>query len=414
MKFLNKINRSYFFILIISFLLLSVFLYAIILQIINNEAQEHLFEQAVLIEKEIKETGNIPNIYPIIETKQINSNKIPSEISIKTILIPDLEENEDEPYLELSKSISINNKKYKLSIRQSIVEKEDLLISIISSVLISLFILFLSIYFGNKKITKNLWQKFNDNLIQIEKYSFKQQDAIRLTETKIEEFDKLNKIIRNMTSKLSSDYQNLKEFTENISHELQTPLAVISMNLEEILQKELSDNILQKVYSSYQSVKKLSVLNQSLILLAKIDNQQFEICNTINFTELIDNKIAELKALFENKNISVEHKIISDFEINANSYLIDILINNILSNAIKHNIENGFVKVSTEQNKLEICNSVKENNLLTNKDIFTRFVKGNSDNFGLGLAIVKKICDSYNLSIEHFNDENTFCLTISK
>lgn len=414
MKFLNKINRSYFFILIFSFLTLSILMYFIILQIINEQTEERLYEQALLIEKEIKETGNIPNIYPIIEIKQVNFNTKTKNTEIKTVFITNQEENEDEPYLQLTKFITINGKNYKLDIRKSIVEKEDLISSIILSVLISLFLIFVLIYYVNKKITKSLWQKFNDNLFEMEKYSFKQLGVIPLTDTNIQEFDKLNEIVRNMTRKLSTDYQNLKEFTENISHELQTPLAVLSMNLEEILQKELSDNILQKVYSSYKSVKKLADLNQSLILLAKIDNQQFEIKHKINLKNLINNKITELKPLFENKKIRLEHKIVSNFEINSNPYLMDILINNILSNAVKHNIKNGFIQITTQQNKLEISNSGKENNLLDNRTIFNRFVKGNSENYGLGLAIVKKICDYSNLEIKYVNKKNIHSFIISR
>lgn len=414
MKFLTKINRIYFIILTISFIVLSISVYFIILQIMNEETEEHLYEQAILLEKEIKETGSIPNIYPIIETKLIvNNNKVQKAI-IKTVFIPDFEENEDEPYLELSKYITINNNTYNLKIRQSLLEKDDLLISIISSLLLILFLVFFVIFLGSKKSTKNLWFKFHDNLIQIENYSFMQNKPIKLSETKIEEFDKLNMIIQKMTSKLSSDYNSLKEFTENISHELQTPLSIISMNLEEVLQNKLPDYLLNKVYTSYQSIKKLAGLNQGLILLAKIENQQFRIDNTVTFNNLILKKITELKPLIENKNIHIEKKIISEFEINANLYLIEILINNLLSNAIKHNIDNGFIKIIIQNNKFKICNSGINSKTVIGNEIFNRFVKGNSQSYGLGLAIVKKICDIYNLKIEFVKDKSTFCLKIRK
>ena len=203
---------------------------------------------------------------------------------------------------------------------------------------------------------------------------------------------------------MKKDFLSLKEFTENASHEIQSPLAIASLNLQEILQLELNEESFRKVVTAINAIKRLSALNQNLLLLTKIENKQFTSSDLISFNELIKIKIQEFELLFKEKNIQITLDAKSDFSIKMNLHLAGILINNLLSNAINHNFNNGSISITLEQDEIRFCNT-GEANELRDETIFDRFVKGNSRSHGLGLAIVKQICESYNLKIRYYKNE---------
>jgi len=189
-------------------------------------------------------------------------------------------------------------------------------------------------------------------------------------------------------------------------------LAIASLNLEEILQLKLDEESFRKVVTAINAVKRLSALNQNLLLLTKIENNQFEASDFISFNKLIKIKIQEFELLFKEKNIQVSFISKSDFRVKMNIHLAGILINNLLSNAVNHNIDNGSISIIAEQNEIKFCNTGDANEL-TDETIFNRFVKGNSKSHGLGLAIVKQICDTHDLDI-HYSKNEYHCFTLNK
>ena len=154
--------------------------------------------------------------------------------------------------------------------------------------------------------------------------------------------------------------------------------------------------------ASISALKRLSSLNQSLILLAKIENKQFIFNTEISVNEIFTRKIQEFSVLFET----------NDFKIGINKQLAEIMIGNLLSNAINHNVNNGNIRIYVNSESFRICNT-GESNLFTNDTIFNRFVSGNSRSYGLGLAIVKKICETHNLDI-HYTRDDLHCFTIKQ
>jgi signal transduction histidine kinase len=245
-------------------------------------------------------------------------------------------------------------------------------------------------FFVGKKINKNVWTDFEHNLKLIENFSFSSREQMTLLESDIQEFDRLNRVVKKLTEKLQIDYFLLKEFTENASHEIQTPLSIALLNLDEILQKDLSEEVFKKVLATINSLKRLSSLNQGLILLTKIENKQFEANKYLIINKIIYNCLDEFIDLFESKKLKVEFFQKGDFRIKMNEQLAILLINNLLSNTFKHNCMNGSVTIKVDENSIKICNTGEPNTLDSNT-VFERFSKGNSSSFGLGLAIVKKL-----------------------
>jgi len=411
MKFLNKVNRRYFFTLLMILLLISFGGYFLLQTIIENEIKEDIKEKEQAVIQEIKTENNLINLYPFIVTKKIKKRKIEPKAYHK-IYILDEEENELEPFIEYINSLKINDDYYLIRIRHSLIGKEDLILAIALPLFLLLILAFSFSFFVTKELNKTIWKDFEQNLKVIEAFSFKDTNKLALKNTEIEEFDKLNKAVLQMTEKLKDDYFSLKEFTENASHEIQTPISIVLLNLEELLQENLNKAAFAQVVSSINAIKRLSSLNQSLILLTKIENNQFIADNQLDVNKVIEQEIQEFKPLFETKKIKVELIVSGNFTLKVNDKLIDILINNLLSNAVKHNLQNGNIQINIDKDKFTICNTGPENSL-SNKDIFKRFTKENSASYGLGLAIAHKICDTHQLKIRYAKNE-LHCFTIEK
>ncbi|MDD4204494.1 MAG: HAMP domain-containing sensor histidine kinase [Candidatus Delongbacteria bacterium] len=401
MKFLSKINRNYFFLLLIIMIIVSVAGYFILQFIILDDARENLTQNEALIINQIIKTGEIPNIHPIVEITRIN-NKTVKESSFKEINMP--YEGEEETFLEYSNQVKIKDSFYQITLRETTFEKDNLVILLAMSFIVLLTASFGISFFVSKKMNKTIWVDFESNLEEIENFSLSGESSLSFIQTDIEEFDRLNTVINKLTKKLKSDFVSLKEFTESASHEIQTPLAVVLLNLEEVLQQDLNKDTFEKVIASINAIKRLSNLNKSLILMTKIENNQFKADNLVSISDLFKHKIDEYSTLFESKKLNTEINIDQDFGLRINEQIADILINNLLSNAIKHNFEGGKIQIYINKNEFRICNT-GEDHFLTNDNIFNRFVKGNPGSYGLGLSIVKKICESQNLNIQYEKKE---------
>jgi len=412
MKFLSIINRNYLLTISILLVVTSFSAFFILQKTLTENAKENLLESEQAIINEIKTRNNLPNLYPTIETDSISNVKV-IEKSFEEVLIKDqFDDDEEEPFLEYKNTVTINGKLYKITIRKSLFEYEELLLAI-SIPLFSLLVLALLFTFLiNRKLNKTVWKDFEYNLEVIKKFSFRNSEEIKLKKTNIQEFDELNNAITELTNKLLIDYQALKEFTENASHEIQTPISIISVNLEEILQQNVSEQTFQLIINTQQALKRLSNLNKNLLLLTKIENRQFLVKEDLDINRIVENKIEEFSPLIKSKSIKVDVNANGIFQVKISAELADILLNNLLANAIKHNSPDGKIHIELSEKELKICNTGKTNKL-TNETIFNRFTKENSQSYGLGLAIVKQICDTHNITIQ-YRKSDVHCFILAK
>jgi signal transduction histidine kinase len=411
MKFLTKLNRNYLVLFTAILLISSVAGYFILYRVILDATKESLLEKKNLIISQIRATGKVPGIYPILEVKK-SGRFIGSKPGFNMIMIENESEDEAEPYLEYSEEVMIGGEWYTLKLRQSAFENEDLVLIITLSFFMIITVSLGITFFISRKMNRTIWTDFETNLEAIEQFSLDGNQKIALVQSNIEEFDRLNRVIEKQTGKLRADYLSLKEFTENASHEIQTPLSVALLHLDELLQMDLNEEAFSKTLAVIQDLKRLSSLNQSLILLAKIENRQFKAEREISISDLIKRKLKEFDTLFESKKLDVTYSDKSDFRLHIHEQLADILINNLLSNAMNHNYEGGNIRIITDRDEIRICNTGHPNTLEDNS-VFNRFTKGASKSFGLGLAIVKKICDTHHLEIRYLKTD-LHCFLITK
>ena len=178
----------------------------------------------------------------------------------------------------------------------------------------------------------------------------------------------------------------------------------------------LTENQINQISSTHNTIKRLSVLGNSLSLLTKIDNKEFGNVTEINLSETIGNILNEFNELIDLKDIKTQSVIASNILVNGDKVLIEIMLTNLINNAIRHNHEKGNISIHLTTDYLEIENTGQELSL-DPAELFRRFKKSdqNSDSLGLGLAIVKRICDLYDFGIHysHANNYHTLRVTFS-
>jgi signal transduction histidine kinase len=258
-------------------------------------------------------------------------------------------------------------------------------------------------------IARRLWKPFYDSVNIAEKFDIQSDKPLDLPVTDIKEFNQLNDVFDYMTTKMRYDYLNLKEFSENAAHEIQTPLAVIRSKADILMQqKGLNKESINLLKSINEATTKLFKLNQGLLLISKIDNQIFNEKKKVSLRKILEKGLENYKEIMELKNIKVEMNASDDAVVEMNDVLAETLVSNLLSNAVRFNFDYGFIKCNIDNKYLSIANSGLPLTI-DPEDLFKRFYKGsdNPQSVGLGLSIVKKITEGYGMTINYSNHDNT-------
>lgn len=301
----------------------------------------------------------------------------------------------------LSKVIYLNKKPYRFNIETNIEETQET-IFFISITTVFLFVLIVGgLLFLNRRLSKSVWKPFRETLDQLKTFSLNNQTKIEFSKTDVSEFDELNQSLTKLIEHNVSVYKTQKEFTENASHELQTPLAILKNKLDILLQnQDLTEKQYQIAEEMNRALSRSSRINKNLLLLAKIDNKQFD-SETFHLDEVLNQSLEILQEHFEQKNISVKTEISDNVKVNGNIGLTEVLINNLILNAIRHTSINGSILIRLSQSEFEVSNSGTDK--LNGDLLFKRFSRFSKDNngSGLGLAIVQEICKSQNWTIDY-------------
>ncbi|MFI5159739.1 MAG: sensor histidine kinase [Sphingobacteriales bacterium] len=306
--------------------------------------------------------------------------------------------------------VTVGDKFYRVQIVESSVETEDLikLIFIITAGVILL--LLLTLFITNRLLLRRLWQPFHNLLKELRLFNVADTKEITKLDTTIEEFKELEQAIASMASRVKSDYKDLKTFTENASHELLTPIAVINSKLDTLLQTDNFSQQQSKLLNDlYTAVSKLTRLNQSLLLLVKIENHLLEGNVPINLRTAIEEIVIQFEEIFLDKELKISCQL-ADKEINANPYLVDVLLNNLLSNAIRHNHPGGEIIIRLTADQLSIQNT-GGTDAIQKDQLFKRFHKStSSEGSGLGLTISREICENlgFNLGYDFAGNYHIF------
>lgn len=407
MRLLTK--SSYYFIVtsIVIFLLSGITIYFLIDAIVEEDIDEYLDDQRKEVIWEIKKNNGFENfIIPKDSTVLIGpvlSKMVYQEPIYEDTLKFNTVDEEPIPMRKLTFTYAYNGEFRNIFIYRSLIESDDLIEGIIYSLLIVFAITVISIIGLNYLGMHKLWQPFRTILEQIKIFDFRTSDGFQQVNTDISEFVELNNELTKMTAKLTHDYFSLKEFSENASHEMQTPLAIIQAKLELLLQqKDLNEENLKAINSAYQAANRLSRLHHELNLLTRIENKEFTEKSSVALKPVLEQQLENFSDIIEMKELNLTTRFKADPVVPANAYLLEILFSNLINNAIKHNIAKGEINIELNEDSFIISNSgVAPSD--PPEMFFERFKKGkaSSDSVGLGLSLVKQISLFHDLNITY-------------
>ena len=414
-KLLKKTTHTFLIFSIIILMLAAPLFYFISSWLYSYETDEILLfhkqdfieqYQDVFTEEDIAIWNKYNRNVTILPYHELKNDSIVLEVVYDKIA------KENIPYRILYAPIELKGKKYIYNERINLVEMEGMVWSISLMFLIIIAFFLVVILYVSKRSSKKIWEPFYDTIIQIRNFEIDKDKLPQFMPTEIEEFDSLNKSIERLIEKNTAIYKNQKEFVENAAHELQTPLALFQSKIDTIIQTSgLSKEQSVLLNALNNDVSRLNRLNKNLLLLSKIENDSYFEKQNYSINNYIDKNFEFFEEQAEAKNITISKHYNHQLEIETNPILIEVLINNLFLNAIRHNSKSGIIKIEIEENTVTFSNTGAVG-ALSGEKLFNRFFKSDpsAKGNGLGLAIVKKITElnGWKIGYSFENDLHNF------
>jgi len=420
MKLRNYTLRYLIIALLVVIAVWAALFYAVILDEVYDNVDDGLKNSKILIIRESYANEKV------LETREfgINQFKIAplpkgrlydfSDKFISTFEF--MEYDDDNEPVRLLETVFNDSKgnPYKLTIRASTVEEDELLEDLLIALVALYIMLVVSIAAINHIILRKAWKSFYEMLNGLKNFRLGNGTTFKAPHTKISEFQNLGAELEDLLTRSEATFASQKHFIENASHELQTPLA-ISLNKLELFadNNNLPEEQMMEIAKISDTLNRLVRLNKSLLMLSKIENRQYADEETVNFNGLITQLAEDYLDLAEYKNISINVDFQSELHFSINKGLALTLVSNLLKNAIVHNHTGGNVNLIVTENTITVSNT-GNSKALDGDAVFKRFYRDttNEQSTGLGLSIVNSIIVNYRIKAAYsFNGLHTFTIT---
>jgi signal transduction histidine kinase len=415
MKLIHKTSRYYLSYTLFVLALGTVAFYFLIRTVLLDSVDEALHQEEIQLIENLRYEKSIDSLKPSenIYIRKVRVDHAEPE-RFSTIDVYDKERQRYVHYRQLKSIYRHNENFYEITVRQSLEEAETLLASLLPAVAGLFLFILIGVFFINTYISNKIWTPFYQLLDKLKGYEPGKTRIIPYTHSEVTEFNQLSQGIERMTAKIHKDFISQKEFNENSSHEMQTPLAIIRNKLELLVQSpNLSQEDSEHIQTVFNAVNRLSLLKKGLLLISKIENQQYGEVEKVEMEMLVRNVLKNYGFQIEDKKIKLTLKILDPCVLDFNIILADILINNLISNAIKHNLREGILHVELGKKYLRIENTGKPLKV-SSETLFERFKKNaeGENSIGLGLSIVKKICELFKYKISYQNEGEIHIINI--
>ncbi len=231
--------------------------------------------------------------------------------------------------------------------------------------------------------------------------------------TSTEDFLQLDNTLRKMMKKISELFMKEKEITVNISHELLTPVSVLRSKLENMLLTENLDPATETALEeSLRTLHRLKTLVNSLLMIARLESNQYLREDSVDICELVREVTGELAPMADDGRVNITLLCDACYIMEkANRSLLFSMLFNVVNNAVRHTPEGGAIEIAArrKEGRFEVSVSDNGEGMLPEQlsQLFTRFSsrsgkKGEST--GIGLAITKSIADFHDIEIRVLSD----------
>lgn len=315
--------------------------------------------------------------------------------------------------IAVSNEYLIRNKVYRVTAHNQIATSKDITSGMLDVQLWKWATIFLALSITTSILSKYIFKPFRKSMQAIHQFNVKQKGKLQLGATSTSEFRELNEFLEKMADKAREDYAQMKQFSENASHELQTPLAVLRSKLELLTETDISEEQAFFIEDMQNAIDKLSRIHRTLTLLTKLENQEFETSQHISFCKTLDEIVTLYSDTLSMQGISITRDVEKDIRLKMHPVLAEMLITNLVSNAIRHNLEGGYIDIVATPHHFTISNSGLAPDVEP-EELFQRFKKGSHsvNGTGLGLAIVKQICQVSDFTIQYYYLDGTHTVSV--
>ncbi len=415
MKLLTRTTIYYALLSVPLLLLAGVTFYFIITSELNKSMDESLLNTKNHLENYLKTKQDTSN-YSAPDGDSFMRfvpGPVQQAINFKDTLIYNPAEEEYLPFRILYAEVPFGRGHYQIKIRKASIETEDLIDGIVISIFVVFVILFIGLMALSWWINKKLWKPFYSTLNFLSAYKIGTKNNFTFGATATVEFNSLNVSLDKMLARIGRDYQKQKEFTENAAHEMQTPVAVMQSKIDLLIQsKNLGEEEMHLIEQLSSALQKLSYLNRSLLLLSKIENKQFSQLESVSVQEVVDNALSLYESALTSKEITVNKSYLANPVTSINRGVFEILMNNLIQNAVRHNVQGGAIDIEVSHEHIVIENTGPA--IESPESIFERFTRSDQSigSIGLGLAIVKEIVNASGMSIDYRFQQSKNCFTL--
>jgi len=228
----------------------------------------------------------------------------------------------------------------------------------------------------------------------------------------------LSQTINNLLDRIENTIEREKQFTSDASHELRTPLTVIKGTLEVLIRKPRNQEEYQeKINFCVSEVNRLNHMVDQLLLLARFKNQNKSLkIEKVCLNVAILDSISRYSTIIQSKNIQISTDFSKEYYVENDAYLLSIIINNLVSNALKYSNENAKLNIiltdEYERIECQIIDSGRGIPAVDLQKIFNQFYRSKAiehtgiKGSGLGLSIVKRLCTLLLIDIKITSKEN--------
>lgn len=403
----------------------AVLFYLAMIDEINDETDDSLedYSEAIIIralagEKLPSKNNGSNNQYYMTKVDDQYAQTHPSiEYSDEMVYIE--EKRETEP-ARILKTIFQNDRDehFLLVVMTPTIEKRDLKHSIFiwmsilyATLLIIIIVLNICVFYYSMKPLYRLLGWLRD-------YHVGQRNKPLDNKNSITEFRTLYDATNLFAARNEKLFEQQKRFIGNASHELQTPLAICRNRLEMMMEDEsVSERQLEELAKTHHTLEHITKLNKSLLLLSKIENEQFPETRPVCLNDILTGYLEDYKEVYDYRDITVEVNEEQRLTFQMNEMLATTLVTNLLKNAFVHNVDGGRICIMFTKDTFRICNTGSPQPLDERK-IFEPFFKGSKQegSTGLGLSLVDGICKLSGLAVSYaFQDDmHCFCIRVKQ
>ncbi|HNR68419.1 MAG TPA: HAMP domain-containing sensor histidine kinase [bacterium] len=403
-KLLSKTTLIYLLFTFFAFFASALLLMRNTDRFIDNELEgyfryyEHRVQRFIKSDRKLEEVKRYPFILSIEPTAQADLTPVYSDT-----LVVNADTEAKQPFRIKTMVMQIDEQAYLVSLMRN---SEDFykLKEMIFRALIQVFVvLALVIVLFNTLLSGHFFRPFNRILQQMKNYKVGSGATLQHVNTNTVEFVRMQQLFSTMVERIENDYQNLKEYTEDMAHELQTPLAVLRSKTETLMADE---QVMRRhrtaVKTLADEISHLSKLGNTLNLLTKIENKEFDNRERLVTRPIIERHIEAIAELVTLKSMTIEAQLADDHSLVIDPFLFDIVLKNLFRNAISYGSAAGPIRVISSDRILRVSNFGPPLAFPADK-LFVRFSNRNGQHtsLGLGLSLVKKICEVSGIEIDY-------------